>query len=250
MSTYIVNNYNRNSFLFANYFNQVNKQDIIQFELQSIYDTMLVDCPSIVILEENHFNSIDLKNFFQDLDDGVVDIKNTKVIILCSDNYNGKKYINKNIKYISSSSYLLYNEFYKPSNTQNIEYMVCSLDCKNLEQNNMLAPLLYPNNKTIPVKLINCESVEHVQNIGKANEDETLKLINECCCYINIDNTYVFDAMLMNKPIINLVPNKYIEISQSLDPSCQIEKSYSSDIINKIKQYKISNILSQIIKLK
>jgi hypothetical protein len=100
------------------------------------------------------------------------------------------------------------------------------------------------------VKLINCPSVEHVQNLGVASEYETLELINNCCCYINIDNKYVYDAMLMNKPIINLVPNKYLNVTQDPVPSCDLTLQYSNEQIEQINQYKISNLLSQIMKTK
>jgi hypothetical protein len=245
MLIYLSSLHTRASILFANSFQQetANNSTIRLFDANDIYNIVLVQKPHILLIEQELLSNLHILNFFQDLVNNNLDIGHTQVIVL--GNNSTFSYKHTNIKYLSPDLYISYNEYVNASdNLAAGGYLLCSLNCTNLEINKLLEPIIYPTNKTIPVKLVNCPQINHIQNLGLADEATMLKLIADCYAYINLDNQYVYDAMLLNKPIINLIDNSHLPLSSS---DSIIENMFVEYDITNIKKYKISNIVKHII---
>lgn len=125
---------------------------------------------------------------------------------------------NKNIKQItiSKTKFMLFNEYYKPNTTKmvcnflnNNKYYTCDMGGTTAENIKLLETLVYPNNKQVSIRLLNCPGLTHVQNVGVAHENDMLDLVYGCDTYINVSNRYVYDAVMMNKKVINLVNNRW-----------------------------------------
>jgi len=236
--------HSRPIFLFANSLAHEKGASIALFSMDDIYDVVLVSKPDVLLLDESDLDNIHARRLFEDLISERISAGKTKIVILHNSDSTKKQINHSNIKYISDIAYLPYNEYHKPKSPTEYKYMLCHLNCIEFDQNKYLESIIYPNNKTIPVKLVNCPQVEHLQNLGVVDEPTMLDLIGGCFSYINIDNQYVYDAMLMGKPIINLVSNKYLALDSG---SIDIENAmvtYDSSIIQK---HKISNLINYII---
>lgn len=238
---------NRAINLFANSFYQETKANLGSFDLEYIYDAMLINKPDIVILEYSDLHNFHVNNFMKELVANTVSVGNCKIIVLTTTKDN-KKIQHNNIKYISNSTYYLFNEYYeyKKNNTKNFKYILCHLDCNNLTNNSHIEQLTYPHNSTVAVKLVGCSNVKHPQNLGTVTETEMLELIHNCSIYINLDNQYVYDAMLFKKPIINF-SSSIPELAVCKD-TVSIDDAITDYDISNINQNRISNIVKYILK--
>lgn len=153
---------------------------------------------------------------------------------------------NKNIKQIivSKTKFILFNEYYKTDTKKiacdfltNNKYWTCDMGATEPEHIKLLEPLVYPNNKECSIRLLNCPSLTHVQNVGMANENDMLDLIAGCDTYINISDRYIYDAIMLGKKIINLVNNRW-------------PKSEKKDIIMTKPQFDLpSEVLKKCLKI-
>lgn len=244
MLAYINYIHSRHLLLFANSLAREKQAQIRQYNLDNIYDVILAAKPEVLLMEESDLDNLHVKNFFTDLESDMVSLGQTKIIILYQTTSTKSLIQHSNIKYISEKLYLPYNEYFVPSSNTDSKYMLCHLNCIDFDLNKELEQIIYPNNKTIPVKLVNCPQVSHIQNLGMVDENAMLKLLSECYIYINIDNQYVYDAMMMNKPIINLIANNHLELTTSPIDIDQTNASYS---VSSLKQHKISNLIKHLI---
>jgi hypothetical protein len=132
---------------------------------------------------------------------------------------------------IDPNSFSLYNEYHTPSSSGiGSNYYFCDLDNSNPSNNLSLESITYPKFKTNIVKLVNCPTFNHPQNIGIASEQEILNMIHGCDIYINISNQYIIDALMMDKKILNLSEsNNYADAE--IFPKPEIIKT--SEVIKK-----------------
>lgn len=239
MLTYITNISSRPEQLFANCIAKEYGSKISIFEPNDIYEIVLSSKPNFIILHEGDLSNYHIKKFIKTINDSI----KTIFIVLT---FSNKKYSfsNKKIHYINKDNYLPYNEYLRGDPIDK-NYILCDLNCEDEQKNTILQPIIYPQNKEIPVKLVNCHKVGHVQNLGLVNEQTMIKLLRECSLYINMNNTYVYDAMYMNKPILNLTQNKFLNTIEtpSLDDIKNISITYDTAQISKNK---ISNLIKYI----
>jgi hypothetical protein len=239
MLTYITNISSRPEQLFANALSKEYGSNTLIFEPDNIYEIILASKPDFVILHEGDLSNYHIKKFMKNIDDS---IKTIFMVLTFSE----KKYSfsSKRTNYISKDSYLPYNEYFQ-TELKDKNYILCDLTCKDEQKNTILQPIIYPQNKEIPVKLVNCYKVGHVQNLGLVDEQTMMKLLSGCSLYINMDNTYVYDAMNMNKPILNLTKNTLLDTVEtpSLDDIKNPSVNYEASQINKNK---ISNLVKYI----
>jgi hypothetical protein len=230
--------------LFANSFRKEFGGTIIKKDISNIYDIILVDKPDYIIIDSLDEKNEHFVSFLSDLKSQNIQIQKTKIIIIGKSGNSE----HQNIRYVSPNTYYCFDEYYTESSCDDgsFKYMLCHLNCLDFEKNKALEPIIYPNNKEIAVKLVGCDQVQHVQNLGSVTEREMLELIHGCEIYINIDNMYVYDAMFLNKPIINSCEDiKEIEFVNNLS----IDKASTKYDRSKIMQYRISNIVKHINKL-
>lgn len=244
MLVYINYLHNRQVFLFANSLAHEKRANIVQFHLDNIYNVMLVEKPDIVVINESDTEHLHVTSFLQDVSSNNVNIDKTRIIILISDTSRISKINHQNIKYISDGSYLLYNEYFLTAPIIRNKYLLCHLNCVDFDTNKALEPIIYPVNRSIPVKLVNCTQVEHIQNLGMVDENTMLDLLSKCYAYINVNNEYIYDAMMMDKPIINLIDNPYMNITESPIDFNNLDIAYDK---TKIQSKKISNLIKFLI---
>lgn len=244
MLVYINYLHNRQVFLFANSIANEKDADIVQFSLDNIYNAVLIDKPDIILINESDTEHLHFSSFLKDLLDNEISLDKTKIIILMSDHSSTSKINHKNIKYIPHESYLPYNEYLFNKQISNDHYLLCHLNCVDFDINKTLELIIYPLNKSIPVKLVNCAQVEHIQNLGLVDEYTMLDLLSRCYAYINVNNEYIYDAMIMRKPIINFVKNSHIDITKHPIDLNNLNIEYN---ISKIQSNKISNLIKFII---
>jgi hypothetical protein len=238
---------NRATSLFSNSFHKETQGNLVSFDLDYIYDAMLVNKPDIVVLDRSDLYNIHVNNFMKEIVSNTVSIGNCKIIVLTTKK-DDKKIQHNNIRYISSSTYYLFNEYYKHKDTitRDFKYLLCHLDCSNLSNNSHIEQLTYPNNSKVAVKLVGCSNVKHPQNLGTVTETEMLDLIYGCSVYINIDNQYVYDAMLLKKPIINF-SSDIPELSVCKHTPSIDDATNNYDIAN-VNRNRISNLIKYILK--
>jgi|LakMenE18May11ns_1017448.scaffolds.fasta_scaffold9921467_4 hypothetical protein len=248
MNIYSNNNPSRTNLLF--YKNICNITGVVSMNLfnpDNIYEIILHYKPKYLLLDNYVLSNYHIQNCINDIIQKNL-ITNTKIVLLNTENTNNIK--NENFVFISTNDYLLYDEYPNTSNNQttsNSSYILCNMSC--LEAPDMIGSLnklFYPENTTMPVKLINNPKVEHVQNLGVASEDKILNLIKQCAYYINIDNLYYVDALMMKKPVINLISNQLLSVKKpdTIDTidSCSFRVENLSIDSNKF----ISNITKQL----
>jgi len=171
---------------------------------KNLMDTIKKNNPDYLILSSVQYEQN--KNTILSLDQN----SNTKIITLSEHLVK-----NKNISQIvvSKTKFILYNEYYKPKQKNNDTYMVCDM-ATSMDNIKLLESLVYPKNKKDKIRLLNCPELKHVQNVGVANEDDMLDLIYGCDTYINVSDRYLYDAIMMNKKIINLTQNRWPKSEQ------------------------------------
>lgn len=74
-----------------------------------------------------------------------------------------------------------------------------------------LTPLLYPNNKTLNIKMFDGGKIDHLQNLGWVDDKTFLELINNCRIFIAPSNTFLAYGLLLKKPTIALENNNWIK---------------------------------------
>ena len=240
MLTYKTHFSTRTEDLFCQSLHKEFDSKIAIFNPDDIYEIILTNKPDFVVLHEHDLSHYHIQKFIKDQDN----IKlSTTFIVLRFLNKKLPQIPYKRIHFIDESQYLPYNEYYSTT-VRNDNFALCDLDCIEEKNNTILQPIIYPKNKEIPVKLVNCHKVGHIQNLGLVDEETILNLLSRCSIYINMNNSYVYDAMLMEKPILNLVDNKYLDktIDTNIDHLKNTTLSYNLDI----NKYKISNIIKYI----
>ncbi len=247
MLIYLPKNENRSQYLVANSISKEFNGDLRSFNTQDIYEiTFNNPNANIVILNEFNVKDVFISNFLTDFENYSKPHK-TKIIILSEH----RAYKNKNISYIGSSIYKLFNEYYTPTNIDNnYKFILCHLDCVNHTNNEKIQPIIYPANNTIPVKLVGCPNIQHPQNLGLVDDDQMIRLIQECAVYVDISHQYFYDAIWHNKPVVTIHKNEFVE------PVTDLTISHIQDAINNppitdhdLKKQRISNIIKYIIKL-
>lgn len=223
--------------LFANSYAVEYEATITNFDIENLYDTILIDKPNIIIvdsLDNRYYDSL-----FDDIKNNNI-FTQTKFIVL--NNKSTQKNISyNNIKYIPRNTYKPYDEYIKPSASE--LFILANINCENIKINDKLEPILYPNKICMPVRLINCAEYNNYHNLGVLNEQDTLNVLARCDTYINTDNKYLYDAVFLGKKVISLVENDLIPITNTIDESI-VEKAVATNI--NLSQYKISNIIQYI----
>lgn len=219
----------RNVNLFANSYHKEYGARVVRYNHNDIYDTVLIDKPELIITDSINYDIY--KSIFNDIDNKYI-INSSKFIVLGNENLK-RSYI----RYINENTYKAYNEYIKQNQSE--KFILCVMDCSDIENNNKIKSILYPNILDMPVRLINCPQFKSVNNLGMADEDTTLDLITKCEIFINLDNTYLYDAINLNKKIINLADNNSTELN--------INTIKDADTINfDLNKYKISNLVKYI----
>lgn len=244
MLIYIPNNYTRSHYLVANSIQHEYSGTINPFVSKNIYEIAYNTKDSVVIVL-NRFDLMDM--FIEDFVQSFITQtpKQTKLIIL----EDSKKILHQNVMYINSSSYKLFNEYYSTEVTDN-GYVLCHLDCDDYSNNNTINAIVYPNNKSMKVRLVGCPSIPHIQNLGMVNETQMLDLIAGCSAFVNISDQYVYDAILMNKPTVSIHSNAYLtKIDEITISHIQQAIEQHTPVQHDLKMHKLSNIIKHIIKL-
>jgi hypothetical protein len=219
----------RNVNLFANSYHKEYGATIISYVPENIYDTLLIDRPQLIITDSVDYDIY--KSIFNDIDNK--HISNYSKFIVLGDESLKRSYI----RYIRRDTYITYNEYIQPNLSE--KFILCVMDCSDIENNNRLKDILYPNILEMPVRLVNCPQFESINNLGIADEDTILDLITKCEIFINLNNIYLYDAIHLNKKIINLAENNTIQLN--------INTIKSANTINfDINKYKISNLVKYI----
>lgn len=230
----------RNVRLFANSYKQeFDNVQILEFNINNIYDLLLIDKPNIVIVD--HLDHYIYESIFKDIDNNNINIS-TKFVVL-NDLQNKYKHIKyKHIKYIPSNTYKVYNEYIQKQISE--KFVLGVINCDYPSLNDKMLDILYPNVIHMPVRLINCPNYAHINNIGTCDENETLELISQCEIFINTNNLYLYDAIFLGKKIINIADHPEVQITNSVT----IDTVKSATVIDTIdiSKYKISNIVKYI----
>jgi len=236
MLTYKTNFSTRPEDLFCQSLQREFGSQILIFNPDDIYEIVLNHKPQFIVLHDHDLSHYHVQQFLKDKDN-----ENLKTVFIVLKFLKKKPPVvpYKNINFIEQSQYLPYNEYYSDAISDD-NFVLCDLNCTEEKSNVILQPLIYPVNKEIPMKLVNCHKVGHIQNLGLVDEETMLKLLAKCSLYINLNNSYVYDAMRMKKPILNLTDNKYLDkiTEPTLDSLRNLELSYNLNI----DKYKISNI--------
>lgn len=245
MLTYIPNNNTRTHQLFALSTEKECGSTTSIFNYEDIYEVMLnPKDEAVVVLTRADINNVYVRMFIDSMLDNSA--KTTNKIFVISD----KKYNHSNIINIAPNLFKLFNSYYKPQPlNNNKKYILCHLDCTKKENNELLKDIVYPANKDIPVKLVNCYKVRHPQNLGLVDEQKMLDLIYNCYALINTTDHYVYDAIWMQKPIVSITSNEYIQATDSLTLD-QIEKTVSEFVPYKenLSGYRVSSLIKHYIK--
>lgn len=181
------------------------------------------------------------------LDEAICDIKPDFVVlnqqqILSIQNFFNKKHSDKSCKFLTITTFIkkqieelkttssleIYNippgmfchiNEYHSSNIQDKNYWLCDISSIDSNLIKKIQPLIYPNNTTQKIRLVNNDQFQHPQNVGLATESEMMELIASCKGFINLNNTYTADAVFMAKPILSFVPNGFVPVSNNIDIS-------------------------------
>jgi hypothetical protein len=239
MLTYITNNSTRAENLFANSLSKEFDSQVLNFDQDNIYEIVLSIKPDFIILHESDLSNYHIKKFIKDIDTS--NLSTIFIVLVFSSKKHNYPY--QRINYIQEKQYLPYDEYFVKGSTED-NFVLCDLNCNEEQKNSILQPLIYPQNKEIPIKLVNCHKVGHVQNLGLVDDQTMLGLLSRCSLYINMNNLYIYDAVYMNKPILNLTENKHFKTVET--PSINDIKQNKADYKLDIKKYKISNITKYI----
>lgn len=248
MITYIPQNSTRDQFLLSLSIQNHKKSSVGYFFEDDIYEICLSKKADIVILNEHNVMNRHISNFISDIEHSRSSSK-TKIIILISDEH--KKYQNSNIVCIPKKSYLCFNEFYKHNTNVSYKYILCHLDNKNIGNNSIIESILYPNNTTIAVKVVNSPMLNHPQNLGIVSEQDMLDLIHDCYAYVCVSDDYLYDAIRMDKKVLcgssNNIISKWTE-EVSVENIERLPNASNLCDISSINRYSLSNIAKHIIK--
>jgi len=174
--------------------------DITVFDLASMEQIINNYKPKYIVLNNSQY-----KDNIQKIDSLNKNF-HTKII---TTNISSRKSNKLKTIQIDPNSFSLYNEYHTASSSGiDSNYYFCDLDNSNTSNNLLLESITYPKFKDAIVKLVNCPSFNHPQNIGIASEQEILNMIYGCDIYINISNQYIIDAIMMEKQILNLSESK------------------------------------------
>lgn len=116
-------------------------------------------------------------------------------------------YIGQGKDAISIPSNLINDKlFFNNNNTNRKDSIVCFMD-EMFEMPSKLIELLYPNTK-IPIKLFNCSSIKHYQNLGVITEKNRALLLQTNKYYLDMGpytgNSYVNEALACGSIPISL----------------------------------------------
>jgi len=248
MITYIPQNSIRDQFLLSLSIQNNKNSSVAYFSEHDIYEICLGKKADIVILNDHNLANTHISNMISNIENNEIDTK-TKIIILSEQS---QKYLNKNIVCIPKKTYVCFNETYQPINNVSYKYILCHLDNKNIENNSIIEPILYPNNQSIAVKIVNCSIINHPQNLGIVSEKDMLDLISNCFAYVCISEDYLYDAIRMNKRVICAKANNFIPKNTnplSIDIIENTPNALDLCNITSINAYSLSNIVKHIVKI-
>lgn len=229
----------RNVKLFVNSCVHELNSNTIQYDLSHIYDLLLIDKPNIIILDNIHNNIYE--QLSADIKAGYVSDIDTKFIILGPKNNTDPALINA--KYIDNKAFKPYNEYTEKQISENFIFGI--LNCDNVLLNNKLHNLLYPNNVGMPIRLVNCPEYVSPHNLGVADEETCLRLLSKCEIFINTNNTYLYDAIFLQKKIISIIDNPVVPVVD--DISLESIKDIIPMDPSFLNQHKISTLVKHII---
>lgn len=158
----------------------------------------------------------------------------------------------KNIKNLKSTikidtmfSEHLLNSFDKQKQFIDIDIITNLNGLEHLPES--LNQLLYPNNKTLNIKMFDGGKISHLQNLGWVDDQTFLELINNCRILIAPSNTFLIYGLLLKKPTIALESNnliKKIDLTEDvlLDEKKIPEPSLS---IKDIRAYSYKNFIEK-----
>lgn len=97
-----------------------------------------------------------------------------------------------------------------------------------------LVEVLYPST-SMRIKLFNNASIDHVQNLGFVDDEDMVRMINECKMYIDTNNNFLLYSIILDKPTLALTANSLVkrtkEINEKSIESMQQSKIDLRDIL-------------------
>lgn len=244
MKIFITNLHSRKEMLVANCVAHETDGGIEIFDPINIYDVYLSDTDNFLILSEEDYNNIFITKFMDQLVKGSIVNQKNKIILL----YKNNEFIkHKDILSIPYDAFCHYNEYAKLQ-IRDEGYILCELNCVSQKKNGILESIIYPENKTIPVRLVNCPRFDHPQNLGVVNDHDMLRLIAGCSVYVGLTDNYIYDSLFMQKPTITTANNKIIQPVGSISMEDINNVSFDEKYLTELKKNKISNIIKHKLK--
>lgn len=239
MKIFITNLHSRKEMLVANSIAHETNTRIEIFDPINIYETYLSDQECIIILSEGDNGNLFLSKFIDDLKNKSIYNKKNRIVYLYKTKHPP---ISQNFMPIPYDAFCHYNEYIQIK-TENQKYILCELNCISQKKNSILDDIIYPENKEISVRLVNCPRFDHPQNLGVVNDHDMLKLIAECSVYIGLTDNYIYDSINMKKPTITTIENKIIKPIKSLSLQNVKDCSFDDTWLVELNKNKISNII-------
>lgn len=208
------------------------------FDPINIYDIYISNSENYIVLSEDDQSDIFISKFLKDFTNGSVKSQKNKLVFL----YKNNELRHKDIISIPYETFYHYNEYAKLP-VKNNGYILCELNCISQKKNSILDSILYPENRTVPVRLVNCPRFDHPQNLGTVNDFDMLKLIASCSVFIGLTDNYIYDSIYMKKPTLTIANNKIISPISTLDIDTVLNCIFDEKYLTDLNQYKISNII-------
>lgn len=195
----------RSCFLVLKAMSELYKTEIYSVNIPDISNVIDNLKPEFIVLSSKQYKLINKK--LEEMNKNF----NTRLLVITENISKNKKF---KIVQIDPNCFSLFSEYYVPKKAdESMEYWVSDLDSVNMENNRLLSPYIYPQNSKNPIRLVGCDKIQHPQNLGNIAEDDMLDLIYNSSGFINITNNYIFDAVNMGKPILNLADNGWKKTS-------------------------------------
>lgn len=215
--------------------------------MKIIYSNNYLDRPTFLLAQafSKETKGIAYNVIMNHIDEAICDIKPDFVILnqqqmSLMQNFFHRNHSNKSCKFLTvttlikkqieelkaNSSLEIYNiapgmfchvNEYHSCKIEDKNYWLCDISSIDSNLIKKIQPLLYPDNTIQKIRLVNNDQFQHPQNVGLATEAEIMGLIASCKGFINLNNTYIADAVFLGKPILSFVPNSFVPVSNNID---------------------------------